>query len=123
LGRPNALSEAIEPGSIPDVPEGRVAYVDGYGNIKTTIRFDGGGAGPGGEVRVRIGDSEQVATQSDGTFAVEHGRMSFAPGSSGWTDARGGETRWMELFLRGGSAWEAFGRPEVGARIEVSASS
>jgi len=71
-------------------------------------------------VRVRIGGSEQTATQSDGTFAVEHGRMSFAPGSSGWKDARGRETRWMELFLRGGNAWEAFGRPEVGARIEVS---
>jgi hypothetical protein len=27
----------------------------------------------------------------------------------------------MELFLRGGNAWEAFGRPPIGARVEVSA--
>ena len=26
---------------------------------------------------------------------------------------------WLELFLRGGNAWEAFGRPGVGSRIEV----
>jgi hypothetical protein len=25
----------------------------------------------------------------------------------------------MEVFLRGGSAWEAFGRPGVGARLEI----
>ncbi|MDQ3803508.1 MAG: SAM-dependent chlorinase/fluorinase [Acidobacteriota bacterium] len=121
LGQPEALAGAIDAGSIPDIPANRVAYVDGYGNLKTTIRLAPGGARPGGEVRVRIGESEQVAIQSDGTFAVEHGRMSFAPGSSGWRDERGGETRWVELFLRGGNAWEAFGRPEVGAEIEVSA--
>jgi hypothetical protein len=120
LGQPDALADAVEAGSIPDVPAGRVAYVDGYGNIKTTIAFDSGSPRQGGDVRVRIGGSEQTATQSDGTFAVEHGRMSFAPGSSGWKDVRGRETRWMELFLRGGNAWEAFGCPEVGARIEVS---
>lgn len=123
LGQPDALAEAIDAGSIPDVPANRVAYVDGYGNLKTTIMFARGGARPGGEVRVRIGKSEQVVIQSDGTFGVEHGRMSLAPGSSGWKAARGAETRWMELFLRGGNAWEAFGRPEVGAEIEVSASS
>jgi hypothetical protein len=121
LGQPDALAGDIGADGIPDVPSGRVAYVDGYGNIKTTIEFDAEGAGPGGEVRVRIGESERLARQSDGTFAVEHGRMSFAPGSSGWKDARGREIRWMELFLRGGNAWDAFGRPEVGDRIEVSA--
>jgi len=41
------------------------------------------------------------------------------PGSSGWTRADGTETRWVELFLRGGSAWEAFDRPDIGARVEI----
>src|SRR3954452_15526202 len=36
-GQPGALGEPIEPGAIPDVPGGRVAYIDGYGNIKTTL--------------------------------------------------------------------------------------
>jgi len=25
----------------------------------------------------------------------------------------------VELFLRGGSAWEAFDRPDIGARVEI----
>jgi hypothetical protein len=66
---------------------------------------------------VRIGDVGREAVASDGSFGVEPGRLAFAPGSSGWTDGAGRTTRWMELFLRGGSAWDAFGRPPVGAEI------
>jgi hypothetical protein len=51
---------------------------------------------------------------------VEEGELAFAPGSSGWAERDGEEVRWMELFLRGGNAWEAFGRPEVGARVEIT---
>jgi hypothetical protein len=72
-------------------------------------------------VRVRIGHAEQDAMVSDGSFAVEPGQLALAPGSSGWLCPQGGETRWMELFLRGGNAWEAFARPPVGARIELIA--
>jgi hypothetical protein len=46
-------------------------------------------------------------------------RLAFAPGSSGWRHPQGGETRWMELFLRGGSAWEAFQRPGIGEPIQI----
>ncbi len=60
-----------------------------------------------------------VCQISDGSFAVEHGRMAFAPGSSGWKNTGGEETRWTELFLRGGSAWEALGRPSIGDRVEI----
>jgi hypothetical protein len=109
LGDPDALAEEVDPAAIPEVPERSVAYVDGYGNLKTTI------ASPAtGSVRVNIGGVEREASASDGSFEVGEGELAFAPGSSGW-----GETRWMELFLRGGSAWEAFGQPAVGADIAV----
>ena len=52
---------------------------------------------------------------------AEEGALALAPGSSGWTGADGEETRFMELFLRGGSAWESFGRPDVGARVQIGA--
>ena len=120
LGQPDALAEPIAGSDIPDVPAGCVAYVDGYGNIKTTIERGDSGARSGTQVRVRIGDVEREAVASDGSFEVEPGQLAFAPGSSGWTDARGENTRWMELFLRGGNAWDAFGRPPVGARIQVT---
>jgi hypothetical protein len=47
--------------------------------------------------------------------------VALAPGSSGWRGAGGEEVRWLEVFLRGGSAWEAFGRPGIGDRVEVEA--
>lgn len=123
LGQPEALAEEIPSADIPDVPANRIAYIDGYGNLKTTIQAGTeGDARSGSSVRIRINKSERQATISDGSFAVEHGQMAFAPGSSGWKnspDPQGEETRWIELFLRGGSAWEAFSRPSVGDRVEI----
>jgi hypothetical protein len=109
LGDPDALGDELERAAIPDVPARRVAYVDGYGNLKTTIALP-----EERRVRVAIGGVERDAIASDGSFEVGEGELAFAPGSSGW-----GEIRWMELFLRGGNAWEAFGRPTVGAEIEL----
>jgi hypothetical protein len=95
-----------------------VAYVDGYGNLKTTLRA--GDLPPGGgAVRVRIGGRELEAVAGEGTFAVRPGQVALAPGSSGWTGGDGQEVRWVEVFLRGGNAWEAFGRPGIGERVEV----
>src|SRR5918911_939049 len=106
LGRPNALGEAVAPGDVPDVPEAAVAYVDGYGNVKTTLRA--GDLPPGGgPVRVRIGGRELEAVAGSGTFAVRPGQVALAPGSSGWTGTEGEEVRWVEVFLRGGDAGEA----------------
>jgi hypothetical protein len=119
LGRPDALGEEMDPAAIPGVPENRLAYVDGYGNLKTTIESGTQSVEPGAAVRVRIGGEELTATASDGSFGVAEGDLAFAPGSSGWGGALGGETVWMELFLRGGSAWEEFGRPLLGSEIEV----
>jgi hypothetical protein len=119
LGQPDALAAPIDRAAIPDVPPGRVAYVDGYGNLKTTIARGAVREGEGTTVRVRIGETEREAIVSDGSFAVAPGQLALAPGSSGWTDALGRETRWVELFLRGGNAWEWFGRPATGAVIQV----
>jgi hypothetical protein len=118
-GHPEALAGEIPPPNIPDVPEGRVAYADGYGNLKTTVEHRALGVPSGTRVRVRIGTGELAAVVSDGSFEVEEGELALAPGSSGWTGTDGQETRWMELFLRGDSAWEAFGSPDVGTRVEI----
>lgn len=118
LGQPDALGDDIERADIPDVPASRVAYVDGYGNLKTTIPRPAS-LRSGRVVRVRIADVEREAVESDGTFAVEQGQMSFAPGSSGWSTRARGSVRWMELFLRGGNAWDAFGRPPIAAVIQI----
>ena len=125
VGQPDALGAKIRRADIPRAPRSRVAYVDGYGNLKTTIEHGASEAGSGrargrSEVRVRIGGVERAAIASDGSFDVAPGQLAFAPGSSGWTTPKGEQIRWMELFLRGGNAWEAFERPAVGARIEIA---
>ena len=34
----NVLGHSIKPAIIPDIPQNQIAWIDGYGNIKTTIR-------------------------------------------------------------------------------------
>ncbi len=122
LGQPDGLGEEIDRAHIPVVPQNRIAYIDGYGNLKTTIRSDASIVRSASKLRVRIGQSERMAMASDGNFEVEQGELAFAPGSSGWkSNGDAVEIRWMELFLRGGNAWENFERPQVGDRIEINA--
>jgi S-adenosyl-l-methionine hydroxide adenosyltransferase len=109
----SVLGDTIAPDQIPDVPLDRIAWVDGYGNIKTTIPFDSVTLNPEAKVVVRIGDVVSDAIYSDGSFKVPEGTLAFSPGSSGWGSIEGKPIRWMELFLRGGSAWERFGKPRL----------
>lgn len=112
------LGDVLKPSQIPDPPTDRVAWVDGYGNIKTSIPAHTVDLKPEAKVIVRVGDLVSDAVYSDGSFKVPEGTLAFAPGSSGWPAADGGEPlRWIELFLRGGSAWERFGRPRVNQLI------
>ncbi len=116
-GQQDPVGEVLDDSLVPPHPERAVAYVDGYGNLKTT--WTEPPAELGDHVRVTIGDATATATISDGTFGVPEGEMSFAPGSSGWTV--GGQPRFFyELLLRGGSAADRLGRPPAGARIEVT---
>jgi len=120
LGHPEALAEALDAAAIPPVPSHRIAYIDGYGNLKTTIAHAADRAPVGATMRVRIGDVTQDAVVSDGSFAVAPGQVAFAPGSSGWTAPDGSHTCWMEVFLRGGNAAATFGYPALGEEIVLS---
>jgi S-adenosylmethionine hydrolase len=113
-GDRSLLGDRLSPQQIPDFPSDRVAWVDGYGNLKTTIPADSVNLKPETKVIVQVGDVVSDAVYSDGSFRVPEGTLAFAPGSSGWTWQDGKTSvRWMELFLRGGSAWRRFGKPRV----------
>jgi hypothetical protein len=114
------LAEDLDPRLIPDVPASRIAYIDGYGNMKTTLRFDDKRFRSGTKLSIQINGVTDDALVSDGTFGVEEGRLAFAPGSSGWKTKQGEQVRWVELFLRGGNAWDRFKRPAIGAQIELT---
>lgn len=115
----SVLGDVLTPSNLPDIPLGRIAWVDGYGNLKTTISSDRVRLEPQSRVLIRVGDRVSDAIYSDGSFKVPEGTLAFAPGSSGWDTAQN-PVRWMEVFLRGGNAWERLGRPEVGQTIAYS---
>jgi len=117
-GDRGGVGERVPGELVPDVPPDVVAYTDGYGNLKTTLAEP---PAPSGErVLVRLGHAATTAVVSDGTFSVAEGEVALAPGSSGWPRREGGERRFLELFLRGGSAAERLGHPPPGTRVTVS---
>ena len=111
------LGASITPSQIPDLPNERVAWIDGYGNIKTTIPASSLNLPLSSKVTVRVGDVVSDAIYSDGSFRVPEGTLAFAPGSSGWQKKDGQQVAWMELFLRGGNAWSRFGQPKINHTI------
>lgn len=116
-GQLDFLKERLDPlAAIPEPPARRIAYIDSFGNFKTTIR-DGDptlqNLQPGQRFDVRINGVQRAVTVVKGSFGVREGDMAFAPGSSGH------ERRFWEIFQRGGSALESFGRPRVGTLLEM----
>jgi S-adenosylmethionine hydrolase len=117
--RGEGLGDALPRDAVPPVPSGRIAYADGFGNLKTTI--DEADAPPAGtEVEIEIAGVRRTGLRAGGTFAVAHGGLAFAPGSSGWRLPDGRARRWMEVFLRGGSARSAFDHPAVESEVRVA---
>lgn len=111
-GNTDALGGTKSVGEIPAKPQMAVCHVDGYGNIKTSMRtseFD-----PDGEaITVRIGDELATVSVRDAISEVEEGRLAMVPGSAG------GEDPYQEILLRGGSAAEELGSPSPGDAITI----
>ncbi len=99
---------------IPDAPKNVIASIDGYGNIKTSIRSSEIKFKPGQVLTLEMNRKKRVATYTDGTFNIHEGELAFAPGSSGHDD------RFMEVFLRGGSASSLFDGPDIESEIKIT---
>ncbi len=102
---------------IPDMPTDVIAYVDGYGNMKTSIHDDELANLTGQKVNVTINGVTKTATVGQGIFAVPEGDMILSAGSSGWMMPDGTKRRFVECVLRGHSAAKAFNYPSGGAKI------
>lgn len=115
-GDRGALVKQLDPQEVvPDPPESRIAYVDSFGNLKTTMRkgcdtLDS--LEEGQRVEITVNGIARVATVAGGSFQVSQGDIAFAPGSSGY------DRPFWEIFQRGGSAWLTYGNPRSGAPIE-----
>ena len=121
-GDATVFGDPLPRAALPPVPEGRVAYVDGFGNLKTTWRWGALPVGlePGAAAIVSIGSRTLEARVAGGAFAVPEGVAAVAPGSSGYVDRRGRPVRWVEVFLRGGAAAAAFGGVRPGEAVALA---
>ncbi len=117
VGDLTCLQHRLDPeNTIPEAPPNIVAYIDSFGNLKTTIRTGDQLVAPlssGMRVKVKIGSIIRAATVATGSFNVMEGDLAFAPGSSGQ------DRRYWELFTRGGSASEEFHHPAAGSEITI----
>ena len=117
----SVLADTLDPASIDDVPSHLVAWTDGFGNIKTTLRkshLDASGLGVGDRVLVTLNGVILAGVVSDGGFTVPRGVLAVNAGSSGYDDP------FVELFLRvhhmsEKTAAVRFDHPEGGTAFEI----
>ncbi len=98
------------------IPENRIVYTDGYGNLKTSVSPASLKKLQGKVAYVKVGDSENVAVHvGAGIFSVPDGEFVFAKGSSGWGTGKD-RVEFAELVRRGGSAAKGFDAP-IGGKV------
>ncbi|NCN45710.1 MAG: hypothetical protein COU63_04295 [Candidatus Pacebacteria bacterium CG10_big_fil_rev_8_21_14_0_10_36_11] len=96
-GDHSVLTTELDIASIPEIPANRVAWTDGFGNIKTTTRashLKALGLKPGEKVQVTLNSISMVGVVAIGGFGVDRGVLAINFGSSGYADP------FVELFLR-----------------------
>lgn len=115
------LGKNIDISSIPDIPNNLVAWIDGFGNIKTTMRksdLEKMGLKDGDKVIVTLNEISMEGIIATGGFAVDRGQLAINIGSSGF------DNPFVELFLRVHSmkektAAEVFNYPLGGTPFEI----
>lgn len=96
-GDRSVLTEEMDIDAIPEIPNNLVAWTDGFGNIKTTMRLsdlEKQGFKPGDKVQVILNGVSAVGVIAVGGFAVDRGVLAVNIGSSGYDDP------FIEFFLR-----------------------
>jgi hypothetical protein len=96
-GDRSILTEELDIASIPDIPNNLVAWTDGFGNIKTTMRksdLDQMNFSVGQSVQVIVNGVGMTGVIAEGGFTVDRGVLAINAGSSGYEDP------FVEFFLR-----------------------
>jgi len=94
-GDRSMLTKELDPADIPEIPHNLVAWTDGFGNIKTTMRkSDLKDFKHGQEVQVILNGVSMLGVMSVGGFTVDRGVLAVNAGSSGFDDP------FIEFFLR-----------------------
>lgn len=120
-GDRSVLTEKLNIDDIPDISNNKVAWTDGFGNIKTTMRLSDlqkMGFEPGESVQVILNGVSMTGVVGVGGFSVDRGVLAVNIGSSGYEDP------FIEFFLRvhhisEKAAAVRFDYPEGGTEFEL----
>lgn len=120
-GDRSILSDELDVNDIPDIPNNLVAWTDGFGNIKTSMRksdLKERGLKVGDKVQVILNGVSMLGVIADGGFTVDRGVLAVNAGSSGY------DNPFIELFLRvhhmrEKTAAVRFDYPEGGTSFEI----
>lgn len=115
-GDHSALGVERSIATVPSPPESVVCHVDGYGNVKTSVRNSTFSLDSETATVELNGKSRSVVVR-DAVADVPEGALALIPGSAGGGDP------YQELFLRGGSAAAAFDSPTPGDDLTIRAGS
>lgn len=114
------IGDPVDQNWFNELPEGGIWYIDNFGNIKLNIphndlvdQYD-----PGSALMVAINDTIVDAIVGTAGFSQGEGILALTRGSSGWSNG-GQETRFTEIFLRGGSAAKMFSTIKPGAQVQI----
>ena len=102
---------------IPDYPKNIVAFVDGYGNLKTTIDPKDLKPHIGKYMSIGINGTKHFVRAGHSIFDVPDGLPCFAKGSSGWALKDGIRREFAEVVVRSGNAYLAYKRPKGGDHV------
>ena len=120
-GDRSILTDVLKVKDIPNIPNNLVAWTDGFGNIKTTMRKSDlakKGFKNGQKVQVILNGVSMLGVIAEGGFSVDRGVLAVNAGSSGYGDP------FIELFLRvhhmrEKTAAVRFDYPEGGTQFEI----
>lgn len=115
------LKKQLDINEIPEIPHNLVAWTDGFGNIKTTMRksdLDQMEFAVGQSVQVICNGVSMLGVIATGGFTVDRGVLAVNAGSSGYDDP------FVELFLRVHQMSEKtaavrFDYPAGGTEVEI----
>lgn len=122
-GDKSILTDELDVNDIPDIPNNLIAWTDGFGNIKTTMRLSdlkAKGFNAGDKVQVILNGVSMLGVIALGGFTVDRGVLAVNAGSSGY------DNPFVELFLRvhhmkEKTAAVRFDYPEGGTEFEIKA--
>lgn len=115
------LTKKLNVKDIPNIPHNMIAWTDGFGNIKTTMKksdLEHMGLTSGQSVQVICNGVSMLGVVATGGFSVDRGVLAVNVGSSGYDDP------FVELFLRvhhmsEKTAAVRFDYPAGGTEVEI----